>query len=169
MRLRGGLEAVECLRRHADGRVEAEGDVRDGDVVVDGLGDADDGQARVGEEPGRLGALTADRDDRVEAELGDVALRPLDAVPQMRGLDARGAENRAAAGEDAAHRVEVQLAVVAFQEAFPAVVEADDLVAVVHHRAVHDGADDGVQAGAVAAGGQDTNAHCPEYLCNVGR
>ncbi|GAB2965333.1 hypothetical protein GCM10023080_028460 [Streptomyces pseudoechinosporeus] len=34
---------------------------------------------------------------------------------------------------------------------------------------VYDGPDDGVQAGAVAAGREDTNAHSPKYLLNVGR
>ncbi|GDY67401.1 hypothetical protein SAV14893_067940 [Streptomyces avermitilis] len=34
---------------------------------------------------------------------------------------------------------------------------------------VHDGPDDGVQAGAVATGREDTNAHRPKYLLNVGR
>ncbi len=85
----------------------------------------------------------------------------LDAVHQVRGLDPRGAEDGAAAGEDAAHRVQVQLAVVALQEALPPVVEADDLVAVVHHGAVHDGPDDSVQTGAVSAGGEHANAHSP--------
>ncbi|GAA2226406.1 hypothetical protein GCM10010360_55470 [Streptomyces nogalater] len=34
---------------------------------------------------------------------------------------------------------------------------------------VHDGPDDGIQAGAVAAGREDTNTHSPNYLLNVGR
>ncbi|MEF2526856.1 hypothetical protein [Streptomyces sp. CS62] len=38
-------------------------------------------------------------------------------------------------------------------------MEADDLVAVVDDGAVHDGADDGVEAGAVATGSEHTNAH----------
>ena len=64
---------------------------------------------------GLQGALAADRDDRVEAQLGDVPPGPLHAVAQMRGLDAGGAEDGAAAGEDAADRVEVELAVVALR------------------------------------------------------
>ncbi|GAA3029581.1 hypothetical protein GCM10010448_09460 [Streptomyces glomeratus] len=35
--------------------------------------------------------------------------------------------------------------------------------------AVHDGPDDGVQAGAVAAGREDTNAHSPKNLLHVSR
>ncbi len=152
MGLGGGLEPVEGLGGDTHGRVEAEGDVRDGDVVVDGLRDADDGQAVVRHQPGRLQrALAADRDDRVQTQFLDVAPGPLHAVPQVRGLDPGGAEDGAAAGQDAAHRIQVELQIVALQEALPAVPETDDLVAVVGDGTVHDGPDDGVQAGAVAA------------------
>ncbi|GGS11922.1 hypothetical protein GCM10010252_58960 [Streptomyces aureoverticillatus] len=48
-------------------------------------------------------------------------------------------------------------------------MEADDLVAVVDDGTVDDRTDDGVQAGAVAPGSQDTNAHSPEYLRYVDR
>jgi hypothetical protein len=40
---------------------------------------------------------------------------------------------------------------VVFDEAAPAVLDAEDLRAFVQHRAAHDGAYDRVQAGAVAA------------------
>src|SRR5690606_14516742 len=114
------------------------------------------------------GALPADRDDRVEAQLHDVAPGALHAVPQVLGADPGGAEDGAAAGEDAADRVEVQLEVVALQEALPAVPETDDLVAVVDDGTVHDRPDDGVQPGAVAAGREDTNAHRPQQPSRVG-
>src|SRR5581483_7103601 len=170
VRLGGGLQPVQGLRRHGHRGVEAEGDVRDGDVVVDGLGHAHDRQPVVRQQPGRLQrALAADRDDRVEAEFRDMALGPLHAVPQMFRAHPGGAEDGAAAGQDAADGVEVELEIVALQEALPAVPETDDLVAVVGDGTVHDGPDDGVQAGAVAAGGEDTNAHSPNYLLNVGR
>jgi len=95
-----------------------------------------------------------------------MAAGALHTAPQMRGLHAGGAEDGAAAGEDATHRVQVELAVVAFQQALPAVVEPDHLVAVVDHGAVHDGPDDGVESGAVAAAGQHTNTHCSRYSRN---
>ncbi|GHG05458.1 hypothetical protein Shyd_38040 [Streptomyces hydrogenans] len=41
-------------------------------------------------------------------------------------------------------------------------MEADDLVPVVDDGPVHDGTDDGVQTGAVSAGGEHTNAHSPK-------
>lgn len=161
--LGGRLQPVEGLGGDGDGRVEAEGDVGGGDVVVDGLRDPDDRQARLGEEVRRLeGALAADRDDGVEAQVRDVAAGGLDAADQVRGLDPGGAEDGAAAGEYAAHRVEVELAVVTLQQALPPVVEADDLVTVVDDGAVHDGTDDGIQTGAVSAGGEHTNAHSPK-------
>ncbi|GEC05581.1 hypothetical protein SSP24_32360 [Streptomyces spinoverrucosus] len=40
---------------------------------------------------------------------------------------------------------------------------------MVDDGAVHDGPDDGVQTGAVAAGREDTNAHSPKYLLDVSR
>ncbi|GAA5076349.1 hypothetical protein GCM10023336_66430 [Streptomyces similanensis] len=39
---------------------------------------------------------------------------------------------------------------------------------MVGDRTVHDGPDDGVQAGAVAAGREDTNAHSPNNLLHMG-
>lgn len=71
MGLGGGLQPVHGLRGDADGGVETERAVGGGDVVVDGLRDADHGQARVGEHPGRgQRALPADGDEDVEADLG---------------------------------------------------------------------------------------------------
>lgn len=159
--LGGGLQPVQGLGGDTDGRVEAEGDIRRGDVVVDGLGHAHDRQPAVRQQPGGLqGALAADRDDRVQTEVGDMAPGLLDAAPQVLGADPGGAENRSAARQDAADGVQVELAVVTFEQALPAVVEAYDLVAVVDHGAVHHGPDDGVQAGAVATARQHTNTHC---------
>ncbi len=87
-------------------------------------------------------------------------LGALHTVAQVAGLDPRGTEDRAALGEDAAHRVKSQGAVDALQKASPAVLETDDLVAVVDHPPVDHGADHSVQAGAVTAAGQHTNTHC---------
>ncbi len=87
-------------------------------------------------------------------------LGPLHAVTQMRRLDPGGAGDGAAASQDAAQRVEVELEGVALHKALPAVQEFDDLVAVVDDGAVYDGPDDGVQAGAVAAGREDTKTLC---------
>lgn len=158
--LGGGLQPVHGLGGDADGGVEAEGAVRGGDVVVDGLRDADDGHARVGEHPGGgQGALAADRDEDVDAVLpGQVGGR-LGGLGQPVALQSRGAEDRAATGEDAADIVEVEGSVVAVEQALEPVLEADDFVVVAGQRPVHDRPDHCVQAGAVAACGENSDAH----------
>ena len=167
VRLGGGLEPVQRLGGDTHRGVEAERHVRDRDVVVDGLRHADDRQPGVRQQPRRLQrALAADRDDRVQAQLGDMAAGPLHAVPQMRGLHPGRPEDGAAARQDAADGVEVELAVIALQQALPAVAEADHLIAVIGGGAVDDGPDDGVQTGAVSAGGEYTNTHCSKTLCS---
>ncbi|CAL2072087.1 hypothetical protein GPN2_22421 [Streptomyces murinus] len=158
--LGGGLEAVHRLGGDAHRGVEAEGAVRGGDVVVDRLGHADDRETRVGEHPGRRqGALAADRDQRVDAELPDHVGGPLAGLPQPVPLQPGGAEDGAAQGQDAADRVQVEGPVVAVEQAPVAVLESNDLVVVLRHRAVHDRTDHGVQAGAVAACGENSDAH----------
>ncbi len=160
MGLGGGLQPVYGLGGDAHGGVEAEGAVGGRDVVVDGLGDADDGHTRVRQHPGgREGALAADRDQCVHAvtaaQLGAVLRR----FAQPVALQPGGAEDGAAAGEDAADRVEVEGAEVAVEEALEPVLEPDDFIAVTHHGTVHDRADHCVQAWAVAACGENSDAH----------
>ncbi len=76
-------------RGDADGGVEAEGAVGRGDVVVDRLRDADDGQARVGQHAGRgQRAFAADRDEDVEADLLGELLRVLAGRAELVALQA---------------------------------------------------------------------------------
>ena len=66
--LGGGVQPVDRLGGDVDRGVEAEGEVGAGEVVVDGLRDADDVDAEVGELGGHAeGVLAADRDQRVDA------------------------------------------------------------------------------------------------------
>ena len=67
MALGGRVEAVDRLRRDLDGGVEAEGAVGAGEVVVDGLGDADDRQLPRQLVGGVERAVAADGDEAVEA------------------------------------------------------------------------------------------------------
>jgi hypothetical protein len=158
--LGGGLETVYGLGRDAHRRVEPEGPVGGGDVVVDGLRDADDRHARVGEHPGRgERALAADRDERVQVVTAGQFLAVLGGLAQPVPLQAGRAEDGAAEGEDAADRVEVEGADVAVEQTLEAVLEADDLVAVTRDGPVDDRPDHCVQARAVAARGEDSDAH----------
>ena len=100
----GGAEAVDRLGHDVDGGVEAECEVGDDQVVVDGLGDADHGDAEVFVEADRhpQRVVAADRDQGVQprawkllADGGQVGLGVLV------GVGARRAEDGATAGDDA--------------------------------------------------------------------
>ncbi|EGJ74632.1 putative 6-phosphofructokinase [Streptomyces sp. Tu6071] len=155
-----GLEAVDRLGRDADGGVEAEGAVGRGDVVVDRLRHADDRHPALGEHPrGGQGALAADRDEDVDAEFAGEFGRVGAGFGEPPALQTGRAEDRAAAGEDAAHRVEVEFAVVPVEQALVPVLEPDHLVTVVRDGAVHDRPDHCVEARTVAACGENSDAH----------
>ena len=76
-------------------------------------------------------------------------------------VDARAAEDRPAAGQDAADRRRGRArAIAASRRPRPSVLDADERVAGAGARPDH-GADHGVQAGAVAAAGEDRETHAP--------
>jgi hypothetical protein len=160
VRLGRGVQAVDRLRGDADRGVEAEGVVGGAQVVVDGLGDADDVQP-LGGQPGRdpEGVLAADGHQRVDAQVGQVAPHLLDAVVHLHHVGARAAEDRAAARQDAARRLDVERHGDLLQRPPPAVAEPEELVAVHLDALADDGADDRVEAGAVATAGEDADAH----------
>ena len=91
--------------------------------------------------------------------LCEVVLDPLDAVLDLERVGPAGAEDRAAAGQDAADLVDAEGHGLALERTPPAVPEADELVAVDADTLADDGADHGVESGAVSAAGQDTDAH----------
>ena len=160
VRLGRGVQPVDRLHRDVDRGVEAEGEVGGVEVVVDRLGHADDVDAEVvqlGRDTERV--LAADGDQRVDAEVGEVLLDLLDAALDLERVGARGAEDGAAARQDAAHLRDAELAGRALERALPAVAEADELVAVLLDALADHGPDDGVQAGAVAAPGEHSDAH----------
>jgi hypothetical protein len=83
----------------------------------------------------------------------------LDAAVDLDEVSARGAEDGAAAWQDAADLLDAELHGQAFERALPTIAEADELVAVLLDAAADDAADYCIKAGAVSATGQDTNAH----------
>ena len=155
------MEAVDRVGGDLNGGVEAEGHLGAAEVVVDGLGHADHGKAvlavkAVGDAER---VLAADGDQAVDVEALERRADGVDAVVALERVGPRGAEDRAAAGQDPARDVVGQRLAVAVQRAAPAVAEAEDLVAVVQRGLAHDRADDRVEAGAVAATGEDADAH----------
>ena len=92
VRLGGGVQPVDRLGRDGDRGVEAERVVGGAEVVVDRLGHADDADAVVGQ-PLRdaEGVLAADRDQRVDALLGEDLLDLVDTAVDLVRVGARGA------------------------------------------------------------------------------
>ena len=160
VRLGGRVQAVDRVRGDLHRGLEAEREVGAGQVVVDRLRDADDVHARLRQlarDAERV--LAADRDQRVEPQLLERRLHALEPVLLLEDVGPRRAEDRPAAMQDPARSTRcVRSHRVGGQHSCPAVAEADELVPVVVDPLAHDGADHGVEAGAVAAAGQQSDA-----------
>ena len=162
-----GVDAVDNVGGDVHSGVEAEGDVGAVDVVVDGLGQTDDVQPLLREEVGGLvGAVAAEAEQAVQlgvlvglfhgGDLVDLVL--FHHAHELEG-GALGAEDGAAQRQDAAEIVLGHLLVIAGDEAVVAVEDAHDLDVLAEPciQGLCHAADGGVQAGTVAAGGQDAN------------
>jgi hypothetical protein len=160
VRLGRGVQPVDGVDGDLDRGVEAEGVVGGAEVVVDRLRDADDVEASGGQ-LGRdaEGVLAADRDQRVDAGLLEVLPDLLDPVVDLHDVGPAAAEDGASAREDAPGLLHAERHREPLERALPAVAEAEELVPVHLHALPDHGPDDGVQAGAVAPAGQDTDAH----------
>ena len=155
-------------------RVEADGGIGLGDVVVDGLGQEDDVEPGL-REPQRVlrGAVAADAQERVQPvpPVGaDDRVRPVDqrAVDQhpVRLVAAR-AEDRAANGQDPGEHARVEVHRVVLGEAAEPVAEPDQAHPVHADRGLAKAADRGVESRAVPTRREDADAlhagHRDEY------
>ncbi len=161
VRLGGGMQTVDGVRRDLHGGVEPEGHVGSRKVVVDRLRHPDHRQvvlamqARRGSER----VLAADRDQPGESRGFERRADQLGAVVALEGVRARRAQDRAPARQDAARRFDAEVLVNAFERAAPAVPKADDVVSVIVDPPAHNGADDRVQARAVASPREHADPH----------
>ena len=136
-----------------------------GDVVVDGAGDADAGDALVGQRAGaHKRTVAADDDQRVDAELLAAGQTFGLAFVGLELKAARGVKDGAAAVDDLRNAAHVHLVHFAVDQAVVAALDAHHPVAFGDAGA-HDGAHGGVHAGGVAAAGQhadglDLLGHC---------
>src|SRR5690606_19311941 len=125
-------------------------------------------------------AVAADDNQAVEIELAEVlhaplrhvvnldaAIGQLDRVRERVGAIAR-AEDRAAARQDVVDVVHAEVGVLLLVEALEPVPDTDDLPAKRVARVEGDGADDAVEARAVAAARQDADA-CAHAAANRNR
>ena len=104
-------------------------------------------------------AVAADDDEAVEAEVGERRPDVGDAVGRVERAAPLGAEHGAAPRQRTAHRLDRQRHRPPLEHPVPGVEEPDELVAVGALALAHDGPDDGVQAGAVPASREDSDAH----------
>ncbi len=155
-----GVEPVDGLGSDGHRGVEAEGVVGGAKVVVDGLRHPDYGQAGRSQLGGHAeGVLAAYHHQRLHPEalhrLEDPALAVLGGV----GIGPARPEDGATPGQDAPDSPDVEGHHVPLERAAPAVPEPDELVAVGLDALADYCPDDGVEPGAVAASGQDSDAH----------
>ena len=163
----GGVDAVDDIGGNVHGGVEAEGHVGAVDIVIDGLGQADDVQALLREQVcGFVGAIAAQAQQAVQLGFlvglfhgGDfINVVVLHHAHHFKG-GALGAQNGAAQRQDAAEVVLTHLFVIAVDETAVAVQDAHDLHILAHAGIQRFGyaADGGVQTRTITAGGQDSN------------
>ena len=172
MALRGRVQSIERVGCGGNGGEESEGDLGADEIIVDRLRDADhvDARFRNGCRAGH-GAVATDHDERVEqlaADGGEACVG--DVFPdRFAGRCASGAvarwicavvraENRAASGEDAADIAQRERAHSVLDESLEAVLDSDNLDSVLEDRGLRHGADDRVEAGAVAAACQNAES-----------
>ena len=165
MALCRGMQSVDRLRGDGHRGIEPERPIRRRQVVVDRLRDAHDVHPQfLHSMRDRHRPVPADDHNGVETqrahELGDLARDVgVAAFVEAEGVGAvAGSEDGAAKGEDAADIVVVERANALLDQAQKPILEPDDLGVMLDDEAFGDGANHGVQAGAIAAAGEKANA-----------
>ena len=156
----GGAQPVDGLGGDLHRRVEAEGVVGGVEVVVHGLGNADDFQPGVGEAlGGGEGSLATDGDDGVDPQPVHVGFDDVRPAAVLERVGAGGAQDGAALLGDTADNSAGNGDDVALNDAAPAVEEPDEFLAVDGDALQYGAADNRVQSGAVATAGEDSDFH----------
>ncbi|CAB4851613.1 unannotated protein [freshwater metagenome] len=105
------------------------------------------------------GVFSADGDEGIDPERGEVGLDPVDPTLDLHGVRAARTQDRAPAGEDTADLGDSELGGEPLEGALPAITEAQEVVAVLGDTLAHDGTDDRVESGAIPASGEYSDAH----------
>ena len=156
--LHGVPQLVDALHRRIGGGIKADGIVGTDDIVVDGAGDAYHGDAPLAQIlRAPEGAVAADGHDAVQSQQLAGVIGLLLPCFGTELVAAGGIQDGAAPVDDAADAGAVHLHEVAVDETLPAPANAHHLNAPAQG-AAHHGADGGIHARRVAAGGQDANA-----------
>ncbi len=164
MAMGGAMEAVHGLGGDAQRRVVAEGHVGHGHVIIDGLGKGDDVETRFLEfQGGLLRAAAAEANENVQVVLFVILDDDVGGVDELPanghafGPVAAGAEDGAADGQDAGEGVGIKGHRAVFHDAAEAITKANDLHAEEAVGCLAKAADGSVEAGAVAAGGENAD------------
>ena len=161
--LGGVADPVDHLHSRVQGRVISNGVIRAGNVVVNGAGHADAGNARTGQVPGSAeGAVAANHHHAVNALFAAHVGGLLHAFGGVELGAAGGEQGRAAMLHDVGHAAHVHFLQIPIEQAIVAAHHAIDLHAKAQAR-THHCAHRGVHAGGIAAAGQYCNrfrTHC---------
>ena len=165
MAVRGAVQAVNGFSGNVHRGGKTKRRVGHGHVIVNRLGQRDDIETGFVQAQGIfLRAAAAETHDAVESPflvIGDDCLGHVAGAAvndHAVRLVAAGAKNRAADGENSRERGAVEFHSAVFHEAAKAVAKADEFHAVVGQAGFADATDGGVEAGAVAASGEDSGA-----------
>ncbi len=167
VRFRGGVQAIDRVGRERHRGVESEAAGRPDNVVVDRLRHADDGDAlQVELVRDAQRAVAADHHERLQSHLVKGLDDPIRVVDLALGVSTGysngiavigGAENGPAEAKNAGDVLRRQDARASrVEQAVEAVFETDDLDPGVES-GLHDGANNGVEAGCITAAGEHAN------------
>ena len=158
---RGAVQAVDGLGGDLQCGVVAECHIGAVDIVIDGLGHPDNRHTLLVEPVrGRQGSLATDRDQHVDPVVLQGLLDIGQTGAQFLRVGPGGSEHGAALGQQPLVAVVVvELDAPVLQQPPPAVEETDHRGVVAGITGPDDGADDGIEAGAIAAAGENSDTH----------
>ena len=156
----GGVHAVDGFADDVARGIEAEGIVGSAEVVVDGFRHSHNVYALLVQflRDGKC-IVAADRNQGIDFVGRNGFYAAIEAVGTLGGIGTRSAQNGSPAGQNAAHRVQIQFHALVLNQAAPTFHESHELVVVVKHSFAHYRADHRVQPRTIAAAGQDANLH----------
>ena len=171
VRLGRRVHAIDGFGGNTHGRVEAEGEIGAGQIVVDRFRNAHYFYSVVKKFLRyRKRVVAANGDQRIASMFLEVFRAALQAVRTFGGVGARGAQDSAATRQNARHRRQVELHGFVFQQPAPALHESHKLVFIVKGALAHDRPNDRIESRTVAPARQHSNFHCllvPMRLCIV--
>ncbi len=168
---RGRLQPIERLGRDRDRGVEADRHLGQAEIVVDRLGNADQREIALAREPVEdpEAAVAADADHGIESERAhalDDLVGPIDQravrhrIGEWVAFVGRPQDGAAEPQHHAGRAAQIELLMAgrALQQTLGALANPDHLPAEAMMGAMHDRPNDRIEAGAVAAAGQNADA-----------